>query len=81
MHCIADNNTYQPVSYKSTQSVIAEESCFALQVASALCASYIGGSVNFAAVSQSLGLTPGQCPIYVMRLASHSKSHRLGHVL
>ena len=30
-----------------------------VQVASALCASYIGGSVNFAAVSQSLGLTPG----------------------
>ena len=30
-----------------------------MQVASALCASYIGGSVNFAAVSQSLGLTPG----------------------
>lgn len=29
------------------------------KVASALCASYIGGSVNFAAVSQSLGLTPG----------------------
>ena len=28
-------------------------------MASALCASYIGGSVNFAAVSQSLGLTPG----------------------
>jgi len=28
-------------------------------VASALCASYIGGSVNFAAVSQSLGLAPG----------------------
>lgn len=24
-----------------------------------MCASYIGGSVNFAAVSQSLGLTPG----------------------
>ena len=30
-----------------------------MQVASALCASYIGGSVNFAAVSQTLGLTPG----------------------
>ena len=30
-----------------------------MQVASALCASYIGGLVNFAAVSQSLGLTPG----------------------
>lgn len=30
-----------------------------MQVASALCASYIGGSVNFAAVSQSLGLAPG----------------------
>jgi len=30
-----------------------------VQVASALCASYIGGSVNFAAVSQSLGLAPG----------------------
>ncbi|DBB01832.1 TPA: hypothetical protein ACH3X1_000442 [Trebouxia sp. C0004] len=29
------------------------------KVASALCASYIGGSVNFAAVSQSLGLAPG----------------------
>ncbi len=28
-------------------------------MASALCASYIGGSVNFAAVSQSLGLAPG----------------------
>ena len=34
--------------------------CFCLiQVASALCARYIGGSVNFAAVSQSLGLAPG----------------------
>lgn len=30
-----------------------------MQVAAALCASYIGGSVNFAAVSQSLGLAPG----------------------
>lgn len=29
------------------------------KVASALCASYIGGSVNFAAVSKSLGLAPG----------------------
>ncbi|DBA66958.1 TPA: hypothetical protein ACH3X2_002071 [Trebouxia sp. C0005] len=29
------------------------------KVAAALCASYIGGSVNFAAVSQSLGLAPG----------------------
>ena len=28
-------------------------------MASALCASYIGGSLNFAAVSQSLGLAPG----------------------
>ena len=28
-------------------------------MASALCASYIGGSVNFAAVSKSLGLAPG----------------------
>lgn len=34
--------------------------CFCrVQVASALCASYIGGSLNFAAVSQSLGLAPG----------------------
>jgi hypothetical protein len=29
------------------------------KVAAALCASYIGGSVNFAAVSRSLGLAPG----------------------
>lgn len=30
-----------------------------LQVAAALCASYIGGSVNFAAVAQALSLAPG----------------------
>lgn len=30
-----------------------------VQVAAALCASYIGGSVNFAAVAQALGLAPG----------------------
>lgn len=30
-----------------------------MQVAAALCASYIGGSVNFAAVSQALSLAPG----------------------
>ena len=30
-----------------------------LQVASALCASYVGGSLNFAAVAASLGLAPG----------------------
>ncbi|KAK9814234.1 hypothetical protein WJX72_002639 [[Myrmecia] bisecta] len=29
------------------------------KVAAALCASYVGGSVNFAAVSQALGMTPG----------------------
>jgi len=28
-------------------------------VASALCASYVGGSLNFAAVAASLGLAPG----------------------
>ena len=31
----------------------------AAQVAAALCASYIGGSLNFAAVAASLGLAPG----------------------
>ena len=30
-----------------------------VQVASALCASYVGGSLNFAAVAASLGLAPG----------------------
>ena len=30
-----------------------------MQVASALCASYVGGSLNFAAVAASLGLAPG----------------------
>ncbi len=31
----------------------------AMQVAAALCASYVGGSVNFAAVSIALGLPQG----------------------
>ena len=39
-----------------------------MQVASALCASYVGGSVNFAATSQSLGLTPG--PVLAASMAA-----------
>lgn len=38
------------------------------KVASALCASYVGGSVNFAATSQSLGLTPG--PVLAASMAA-----------
>ena len=39
-----------------------------LQVAAALCASYVGGSLIFAAVAASLGLAPGPllaaAPVY-----------------
>ena len=38
------------------------------QVAAALCASYVGGSVNFAAVAASLGLAPG--PLLVAAMAA-----------
>ncbi len=42
----------------SLHSAILHVTC-AAQVAAALCASYVGGSVNFAAVSVALGLPQG----------------------
>lgn len=58
---VFDTGCQLGVSYSASKAFqgFSTQACLLLQVASALCASYIGGSVNFAAVSQSLGLTPG----------------------